>query len=209
MNKQDVIHWLETNQKPFTDLSDAIWDRPEMGYREFFASKAQADFMEAQGFRVEKDVAGMNTAFIAEWGQGKPIMGFAGEFDALGGLSQKCQPVQEPAEAGAPGHGCGHNLLGVGCMAAAVGVKEWLDANGKSGTIRYYGCPAEEGGAGKTFMQRAGLFDDLDVAFNYHPSSITYASKGSDVGVNHIRFQFHDSPAKRVGKPSKDDKSLI
>ena len=201
MNKQAIMDWLDKNAQQFTDLSDAIWDRPEIGYHEFFASKSQADLMEACGFRVEKDVAGMNTAFIAEWGQGKPIIGFAGEFDALGGLSQKCQPVQEPVEAGGPGQGCGHNLLGVGCMAAAVGLKEWLDANGKAGTVRYYGCPAEEGGAGKTFMQRAGLFDDLDVAFNYHPASITFASKGSDVGMNHIRFQFHGKTAHAGGSP--------
>ena len=208
MNKRAVIHWLEENQKPFTDLSDAIWDKPELGYKEFFASKAQADFLAERGFQVQKDVAGMNTAFIAEWGSGKPVIGFAGEFDALGGLSQKDQPEKEPVEAGAPGHGCGHNLLGVGCMAAAVGLKEWLAANGKSGTVRYYGCPAEEGGAGKTFMQREGYFKDLDVAFNYHPASITCATKGSDVGVNHIRYQFHGKTAHAGGAPYEGRSAL-
>ncbi len=208
MNKQAVIRWLEENKKPFTDLSDAIWDQPELGYHEFFASKAQADFLAERGFQIQNDVAGMNTAFIAEWGSGSPVIGFAGEFDALGGLSQKAQPEKEPVEAGAPGHGCGHNLLGVGCMAAAVGLKEWLADNGKSGTVRYYGCPAEEGGAGKTFMQREGLFSDLDVAFNYHPSSITYASKGSNVGVNHIRYQFHGKTAHAGAAPYEGRSAL-
>ncbi|MBN2048375.1 MAG: amidohydrolase [Anaerolineaceae bacterium] len=206
--KQDVIRWLDENQSAFTDLSDAIWDRPELGYHEFFASKSQIDFLAAQGFRIEQDIAGMNTAFVAEWGSGKPILGFAGEFDALGGLSQKNQAEKEPVIPDAPGHGCGHNLLGVGCLASAVALKEWLESTGHSGTVRYYGCPAEEGGAGKTFMQREGYFDDLDIAFNYHPSSLTFASKGSDVGVNHMRFQFHGKTAHAGGAPEMGRSAL-
>lgn len=201
MNHHQLITWLDEHTAEFTAISDAIWDQPELGYHEFFASKLQSDFLESQGFTVKRDVGGMNTAFIAEWGQGKPVFGFAGEFDALPGLSQKDQFTPEPVEEGAPGHGCGHNLLGVGCMAAAVAVKEWLQANEQQGTVRYYGCPAEEGGAGKTFMARAGLFDDLDLAFNYHPSSMTFAHKGSNVGVNHLRFRFHGRTAHAGGAP--------
>ncbi len=201
MNKAQVVAWLDMHMSEFTAISDAIWDKPELGYKEFFASKIQSDFMKAQGFKVTKDVAGMNTALIAEWGQGKPILGFAGEFDALPGLSQKNQATFDPIEEGAPGHGCGHNLLGVGCMAAAVALKEWLEATGTPGTVRYYGCPAEEGGAGKTFMARDGLFDDLDLAFNYHPMSLNMAGKGSCVGVNHIRFAFHGKTAHAGGTP--------
>lgn len=201
MNKQDVLQWLDRHQQEFTRISDAIWEHPELGYREFFASHQQAGYLASQGFHVTHDVAGMNTAFIAEWGSGKPVIGFAGEFDALGGLSQKSQPEQEPVVPDGPGHGCGHNLLGVGCLAAAVGLKQWLSTERVSGTVRYYGCPAEEGGAGKTFMQRGGLFNDLDVAFNFHPSSLTFASKGSDVGVNHMRFRFHGKTAHAGGAP--------
>ena len=201
MNKAQMATWLEEHMKDFTVISDAIWDQPELGYKEFLASKLQMDFMKDQGFTITHDVAGMNTAFVAEWGEGKPIFGFAGEFDALPGLSQKPQPTPDPVEEGAPGHGCGHNLLGVGCMAAAVGLKKWLQANAKSGTVRYYGCPAEEGGAGKTFMARAGLFNDLDLAFNYHPMSMNTAGKGSCVGVNHVRFAFHGKTAHAGGSP--------
>ena len=201
MNKQQIIDWLEEHTSEYTTLSDAIWHKPELGYKEFFASKLQSNFLAEQGFDVEIDIAGMNTAFVAEWGTAKPIFGFAGEFDALPGLSQKNQPTPSAVIEGSPGHGCGHNLLGVGCMAAAVAVKEWLQATGTQGTVRYYGCPAEEGGAGKTFLQRAGYFDDLDLAFNYHPSSLTFAGKGSNVGVNHIRFAFHGKTAHAGGAP--------
>lgn len=201
MKKEAMLAWLDQHSTDFTQISDAIWEKPELSYHEFFASKLQSDFMEGHGFDVKRDVAGMNTAFIAEWGIGRPIFGFAGEFDALPGLSQKSQCNFEPVVEGGPGHGCGHNLLGVGCMAAAVAVKEWLQSTGTQGTVRYYGCPAEEDGAGKTFMARACLFDDLDLAFNYHPNSLTYASKGSCLGVNHLRFIFHGKTAHAGGSP--------
>lgn len=208
MDKQAVIIWLDQHQKEFTAMSDAIWENPEVGYHEFFASGLQAAYLAEQGFHIEKDIAGMNTAFVAEWGEGKPIFGFAGEFDALGGLSQKDQPTKEPVQEGAPGHGCGHNLLGVGCLAAAVAVKEWLQATGTTGTVRYYACPAEEGGAGKTFLQRAGLFNDLDLAFNFHPGCMNAPSKGSDVGVNHLRFAFHGKTAHAGGSPHEGRSAL-
>ena len=197
----EITNWLEKNRKKFTAMSDKIWDYAELPWREFKSSKLQADFLEAQGFKITWDLAGINTAFVAEWGEGKPIIGFAGEFDALKGLSQKNQPTQEPIEAGAPGHGCGHNLLGTGCLASAVALKEWLQNNGKKATVRYYGCPAEEGGCSKAFMARAGLFNDLDAGFNYHPSTINMASKGSAVGVNHMRFRFHGTSAHAGGSP--------
>lgn len=189
--KQDVIAWIEDNQQPFIEMADALWARPEIMFREFFASGLQADFFEEHGFSVTRDVAGMNTAFVAEWGEGKPVIGFAGEYDALPGLSQKSQPTKEALVEGAAGHGCGHNLLGTGHVAAALAVKKWLEANHLPGTVRYYGCPAEEGGAGKTFMAREGLFDDLDAAFNYHPMYANTTMKGSMVGINSLRFRFH------------------
>ncbi|MEE4194637.1 MAG: amidohydrolase [Anaerolineae bacterium] len=201
MDKAQMINWLDQHTPEFTAISDAIWERPELGYHEFFATKLQSEFMEAQGFSITRDIAGMNTAFVAEWGKGKPVFGFAGEFDALPGLSQKPQPTPDPVEDGAPGHGCGHNLLGVGCMAAAVAVKEWLQSTGTPGTVRYYACPAEEGGAGKTFMARDGLFDDLDLAFNYHPMVFNTANKSSCLGVNHIRFVFHGKTAHAGAAP--------
>ena len=112
--KQDVIQWLEDNRQPFIEMADAIWQRPEIAFNEFYAAQLQADFLEKQGFRVQRDVAGMNTAFIAEWGAGRPLIGFAGEYDALPALSQKCQTTRAAVVEGGLGHGCGHNLLGTG-----------------------------------------------------------------------------------------------
>ena len=199
--KEDVIQWLKENTPRFTAVSDAIWAHPEIAYHEFKSSKLQADFLEAEGFEVTWDISGISTAFVAEWGEGKPVIGFAGEYDALMGLSQKNQPTPEPVEQGGLGHGCGHNLLGTGCMAAAVGVKGWLEATGTAGTVRYYGCPAEEIGAAKTFMARDGLYDDLDAAFNFHPMHFNTAMKGSAVGVNDFKFRFHGISAHAGSSP--------
>ncbi len=201
MEKLALIQWLEDHRAAYTYISDRIWEFAELPWHEFKSSKIQADYLESKGFRITWDLAGINTAFVAEWGQGSPVIGFAGEYDALKGLSQKNQPTQEPLTPGAPGHGCGHNLLGTGCMAAAEAVKVWLEKNGHQGTVRYYGCPAEEGGGAKAFMARAGVFNDLDVAFNYHPGSLNTATKGSCVGVNHIHFRFHGRTAHAGGSP--------
>ena len=194
-DKQKVIDWLEENSPRFTGMSDAIWRHPELMWKEFKSSQLQANFLKEEGFTVTLDVAGMNTAFIAEWGEGKPVIGFIGEYDALPGLSQKIQPTQEPIEEGAPGHGCGHNLLGTGAVASAVAVQKWLQDSSTPGTVRYYGCPAEEGGGGKVFMAREGLFDDLDAAFNFHPGGMNVAGKGSCVAVYSLKFRFHGKTA--------------
>jgi aminobenzoyl-glutamate utilization protein B len=200
-SKQDVIRWLESNTPRFTHISDEIWAHPEVAWKEFRASKLQADFLEAEGFRITWDIAGINTAFVAEWGEGRPVIGFIGEYDALAGLSQKNQPTQEPLVEGDPGQGCGHNLLGTGCLAPAVAIRHWLEATGRPGTVRYYGCPAEEQISGKTFMARAGAFDDLDAALNYHPGKMNAPSKGSAVGVYDLVFRFHGKTAHAGGSP--------
>ncbi len=199
--KQDVIQWLEENRQQFTTMADAIWRRPELAFHEFFAAQLQADFLEKQGFRVQQDVAGINTAFIAEWGEGRPIIGFAGEYDALPALSQQCQPTQAALVEGGPGHGCGHNLLGTAHVASVAVLKLWMQANAIPGTLRYYGCPAEEAGGAKTYIARAGLFDDLDAAFNFHPMYANSASKGSMVGVNTLKFRFHGRSAHAGATP--------
>ena len=200
-SKEEVLLWLEENRQQFIDMADAIWEKPEIAFHEFFASKLQADFLEEQGFRVRRDVAGIFTAFTAEWGEGKPVIGFAGEYDALKGLSQKRQPTPQPVEKGGLGHGCGHNLLGTAHVASVVVLKNWMEANGIKGTVRYYGCPAEEDGAAKTYMAREGLFDDLDAAFNFHPMYANAAMKGSMVGVNNLKFRFHGISAHAGASP--------
>jgi len=206
--KEDLVRWLDANEARFTSMSDAIWQQPEVAWQEFRSSRLQADFLAAEGFRVAWDIARINTAFVAEWGSGQPVLGFLGEYDALAGLSQKRKPAEEPAVPGGPGHGCGHNLLGTGCLASAVALKTWLAATGYPGTVRYYGCPAEEQISGKTFMARSGAFDDLDAALNYHPDRINMPGKGSQVGVYDLVFRFHGRTAHAGGAPHQGRSAL-
>ncbi len=210
---QYVIDWLDQNQSRFNEMADEIWRNPEIGWKEFLASRLQADYLQSEGFSITWNIGEIQTAFMAEWGQGKPILGFIGEYDALPGLSQKLQPVKEAIEPGGPGHGCGHNLLGVGGMASAAAVKKWLElystaTAGIQGTVRYYGCPAEERIMGKVFMARAGAFDDLDAALNFHPGGINSPSKGGAVGVNAIYFRFFGRAAHAGGAPHEGRSAL-
>ncbi len=212
--KAELLDWLEENQPRFIHMANEIWKRPEILWEEFFASQLQADFLREEGFKVTQDVAGMNTAFVAEWGEGKPIIGFIGEYDALPGLSQKAQPTQEPVEAGGHGHGCGHNMLGTAPLAAAAAVQKLLARTGMKGTVRYYGCPAEEGGGGKVFMARDGLYDDLDAALTWHPGTINMPGKGSTVATNPLLFRFkgraaHAGVAPHLGRSALDAVELM
>ena len=205
---QEIIDWLNENQPAFTAMSDQIWAAPEIAWHEFKSSRLQADYLEEKGFSITWDVGGLNTAFLAEWGTGKPIIGFIGEYDALPGLSQKVLPTKEALVDDGPGHGCGHNLLGTGAVAAAAAVQKWLQASGKSGTVRYYGCPAEEKGSGKVFMGRAGAFDDLNAALNFHPAFFNMAQKGTAVGVNAIYYRFFGRTAHAGGAPHEGRSAL-
>jgi len=205
---QEVIDWLDQNQSMFIEMADQIWRTPELAWKEFKSSRLQADYLEKEGFSITWNIGDLNTAFIAEWGEGKPILGFIGEYDALPGLSQKNQPTKEPIHEGGPGHGCGHNLLGAGTVASAVAVQKWLESNDKSGTVRYYGCPAEEKGSGKVYMARAGAFDDLDAALNFHPANLNTPTKGGAVGVNAIYFRFFGQSAHAGGSPHKGRSAL-
>jgi aminobenzoyl-glutamate utilization protein B len=206
--KQEVAAWLNRNLAHFAAISDEIWADPEDAFQEFHASQLHADALAQEGFTITPDVAGMNTAFLAQWGAERPIIGFAGEYDALPGMSQKRQPAPEPLVEGGMGHGCGHNLLGTGCLAAAVAVKRWLADSGTPGSVRYYGCPAEERGGGKAYMARAGLFDDLDAAFNFHPFNANVAAKGSTLSVVGLRFRFHGVSAHAAAAPDQGRSAL-
>jgi aminobenzoyl-glutamate utilization protein B len=206
--KHDLIQWLEAERTQFTHMADEIWAYAEVAWREFRSSKLQADYLANQGFHIAWDIADINTSFVAQWGAGHPIIGFAGEYDALAGLSQTTHPYPESRSGVEAGHACGHNLLGTGCLAAAVAVKEWLQATGTTGTVRYYGCPAEERTSGKTFMARAGTFDDLDAAFNYHPDRMNMPSKGTNVGVQDLTFRFHGTAAHAGGSPHRGRSAL-
>ena len=158
----DVLAHVSAHADRFGAISRQIWETPELGFHETKSSPVLQQELRANGFDVKSGVAGMPTGFTASYGSGKPVIVIMGEFDALPGLSQKDAATQEPVVAGAPGHGCGHNLLGSASALAAVAIKEEIAAHGLKGTIRYYGTPAEEGGGGKIYMIHAGLFKDVD-----------------------------------------------
>jgi aminobenzoyl-glutamate utilization protein B len=206
--KQRMIQHIDESASRFTEMSDEIWANPELAWKEFRASRLQADFLEKEGFTITWDIGGMNTAFVAEWGAGKPVIAFIGEYDALPGLSQRRQPEKEAIVEGAPGHGCGHNLLGTAMLAGAYAVRKWLESSDTPGVVRYYGCPAEELGGAKVFLARAGVFDDLDAALNFHPSSLNTPSKGSCSAINSILFRFHGTAAHAGAVPHKGRSAL-
>ncbi|MDY4969711.1 MAG: amidohydrolase [Lachnospiraceae bacterium] len=161
---------LLKNQKQFEHISDMIWEYAETRYQEYRSADLLENFLDQQGFSVEKGIGDIPTAFCAKFGSGHPVIAFLGEYDALPGLSQKADTIKEEAlTAGGAGHGCGHNLLGAGSLEAACALKTYIEQVSRNGTVIYYGCPAEESGAGKAFMLRAGCFQDVDFALTWHP----------------------------------------
>ena len=185
-------------------LADAIWGYAELAYEEEKSASALIDALKKEGFAIEEGIAGMPTAFTATYrvGSGKPTVGFLAEYDALSGLSQcAATPECEPVVQGGAGHGCGHNLLGAGCYAAAVAVKEYLVREKKDGTVIFFGCPAEEGAGAKQFIARAGYFDDVDFAYTWHPASINEVGSRSSVAIMGANFIFDGVAAHAGAEP--------
>ncbi|MGO4571019.1 M20 family metallopeptidase [Microvirga sp. 2TAF3] len=202
LSLDEIARRVDAKSKAFCDSSDRIWAMPELAFEEHRAVEEQIAMLETEGFRITRHVGGMATAFIAEAGQGGPIVGILGEFDALPDLAQQSRTTEHaPTKSGTPGHGCGHNLLGSGSALAAVALKDALEAEGVAGTVRYYGCPAEESGSGKTFMARAGLFDDLDAAFCWHPNVINEVSTTSSLACVQAYFRFKGRAAHAAASP--------
>lgn len=199
--KQAVLNSVSRHQEELIKLSDQVWAFAELAMREKQSAKVLADYAEQQGFRVTRGVAEIPTAFIAEFGSGKPIIGILGEFDALPGLSQKAQPTKEALQAGAAGHGCGHNMFGAASLGAAVAIKELIAAGKLKGTIRFYGTPAEEDLAGKVYMGRAGLFNDLDVCLDWHPAYENLANMQSSQAVVDYTISFKGKSAHAAADP--------
>jgi aminobenzoyl-glutamate utilization protein B len=199
--KEAAIAAIEKHEAELVVLSDKVWAFAETALRETRSAALLADYAEQQGFRVERGVAGMPTAFVATYGEGRPVIGILGEYDALPGISQKAQSTKEAYEAGAAGHGCGHNLFGAGSMGAAVAIKELIEAGELNGTIRFYGTPAEEAVGGKVYMAREGLFDDLDVALAWHPSDETQADTESSQALIDFVVEFEGKAAHAAFDP--------
>lgn len=198
----DLSQWIESNRSMFAELSNEVWGYAELGYKEFESSKTLMDALEEGGFQIDRGVAEIPTAFVASYGNAaSPVIGILGEFDALPGLSQDCVPYRKPLENGAPGHGCGHNLLGVAGLAACMAVKQAIDSGEVQGTIRYYGCPAEEGGAGKAFMARAGVFDDADICLTWHPDTFNGTWYANFLANYRVTFKFHGKTAHAAADP--------
>ena len=200
-NKKAILNSLEIKSDRLIEISDNIWEAAEPALLEFKSSKYLWDYAEENGFKVTKGVADIPTAFTAEYGSGKPIIGIMGEFDANPGISQKKQPTKEPLVKGAAGHGCGHNLFGTASLGAAIAIKEMIEAGEISGTVRFYGTPAEETIFAKVWMVRAGLFDDLDVCMDWHPGDEIEASTQSSKALVDFRLKFYGDAAHASGDP--------
>jgi len=200
-NKTAILQSVSNHSAELIDVSNKIWSYEETAFHESQSSKALADYAEANGFKVERGVAEMPTAFIATYGSGSPVIGILGEFDALPGLSQKAVPTKDPIHTGEPGHGCGHNLFGTASLGAAIAIKELIAQGKLKGTIRFYGTPAEEKFFGKLWLARAGLFNDLDVCMDWHPAAETKASVQSSLAMVDFIVEFNGQAAHAAADP--------
>ncbi len=203
MNKAEAIQIIDQRQAELDDVNDSIWEYAETAFTEFKSADKLCEVLEKEGFRVERNVADIATAFTGTYGSGRPIIGLLGEFDALSGLSQEAGcPEKKPVVPGGNGHGCGHNCLGTASLAAAIAVKNYLEHNpGVSGTVIYYGCPGEEGGSGKAFMAREGVFKDLDAAITWHPGTTNNVSSGSSLANYQVKYRFYGVASHAAGAP--------
>jgi len=214
-NRSDIWRGIDVIKPRFIDLADRVWAMPEVCYTEARSAAEHLAELRHQGFRISENVADIPTALMGEWGEGGPVIAFLGEYDALPGLSQEAGVAEhKPIEAGGHGHGCGHNLLGSAALLAATAVKDWLAASKTPGRVRYYGCPAEEGGAAKTFMVRSGAFDDADIAITWHPASFWEVSVTPSLANTRADFIFtgrasHAAVSPHLGRSALDAVELM
>ncbi|MGO4706424.1 M20 family metallopeptidase [Microvirga sp. 2MCAF38] len=215
LSLDEVARRVDERSAEYCAMSDRIWGMPELAFDEHRSVEEQIALLEGEGFRITRNVGGMATAFIAEAGQGGPVVGILGEYDALPDLAQESGLTEHaPTKAGTPGHGCGHNLLGSASALAAAALKSALEDEGIAGTVRYYGCPAEESGSGKTFMARAGAFDDIDAAFCWHPNVVNEVSTMSSLATVQAYFRFkgraaHAAAIPHLGRSALDAVELM
>lgn len=207
-DQKEVIAGLDKKKDHYGDVSKQIWDLAEVGYKEVKSSAILEGELEKEGFTLEKGVAGIPTAFVATYGSGKPVISILAEYDALPGMAQEAVPERKVIEGQKAGHACGHHLFGTGSVAAAVAVKDWLKQNGKTGTIKLMGCPAEEGGSGKVYMVREGVFKDSDVVLHWHPGDRNSANPASSLANISAKFRFYGIAAHAAGAPEKGRSAL-
>ncbi|WP_394140139.1 M20 family metallopeptidase [Cytobacillus oceanisediminis] len=212
---QWVNNFIEKTRDQWIATSDKIWENPETRFEEYVSAEILSEQLEREGFRVTKGIAGIETAFVGEFGEGKPVIAFLGEYDALSGMSQKGNVAyKEKNIEDGNGHGCGHNLLGTGALAGAVALKTYMEEHDLKGTVRFYGCPGEEGGSGKTFMAREGIFDDVDMALCWHPGPHTGVIASSFLSNIQAYFKFkgtssHAAASPHLGRSALDAVELM
>ncbi len=199
--KKEIITSVETQKIAMIEVSDGIWEAAETSLEEFKSSEYLINYAEKNGFKVEKGVAGIATAFTATYGQGKPVIGILGEYDANAGISQKRQPTREARVEGGAGHGCGHNLFGTASLGAAIAIKEQIEKGALQGTVVFYGTPAEETIFAKVWMAREGLFDQLDVCMDWHPGDEIEAITQSSKALVDFRVKFYGSSSHASSDP--------
>lgn len=206
--KEKAWNWIEDNKEELIEASDKIWGYAELGLCEDKSSKLLAEKLKEHGFRVQHGVAGMPTAIFAEWGEGRPIIGCQGEFDALPGISNKVVPYKEALVEDGMGHGCGHNIHGVTALSSVIAVKKVMEEEGLKGTIRFYGTPAEENFGGKVYMVREGLYDDVEAVFGHHPMSMNMAGLMSSTATNSAKFHYYGKTAHAASSPEMGRSAL-
>ena len=199
--KNKAIISIDENSNEYFDIAMQIWDFAELGYQETQSTALLQKTLKDEGFQIETGVAEIPTAFIASYGSGYPVIALLGEFDALPGVSQTNSPFKEKRTDVNAGHACGHHLFGAGSTAAAIVVKDWMKENNIQGTLRFYGTPAEEGGAGKVYMVREGLFDDVDAVLHWHPSNGNSANAASSLANKSAKFRFYGVASHAAGSP--------
>lgn len=204
----DVLKILDSQKDNYAAIARQIWSNPELGYLEKNSSALLQQTLKAAGFKVQAGVADIPTAFVAEYGSGAPVVAILAEFDALPGVSQKAVPYKDAIEEGGAGHACGHHLFGTASTAAGIAIKDWLAATGKQGTVRVYGTPAEEGGAGKVYMARAGLLDDVDAVLHWHPGSRNAAGATSSLANKSAKFRFYGEASHAAASPERGRSAL-
>jgi aminobenzoyl-glutamate utilization protein B len=205
---ETMLDFLEQHADDYAALAQTIWDKAELGYLETESSALLQETLREAGFRVESGVADLPTAFVASYGEGGPVIGLLAEFDALPGISQTAAPTREVREDSQSGHACGHHLFGAGSTAAAIAIKRWLEASGLPGTVRLYGTPAEEGGSGKVYMVRAGLFDDVDAVLVWHPGDANTSNPATSLANKSAKFRFHGLSSHAAVAPERGRSAL-
>ncbi|NIP14701.1 MAG: amidohydrolase [Pseudomonadales bacterium] len=203
-----ILERVDAEGPAAVSMAERLWALAELGYQETRSAELLSDYLVGSGFAVESGVAGIPTAFVASFGSGSPTIGVLAEFDALPGMSQAAEPSRRPLEPEGAGHACGHHLFGAGAAAAAVAAARWMEANGLPGTIRVFGTPAEEGGSGKVYLTRAGVFDDVDVVLHWHPGSRNDASPASTTANKSGRFTFRGVAAHAAAAPERGRSAL-